>query len=608
MKKLLMLFLCLSLLLPCFSATAEATLTDGTYTASAQGMDGTVSIEVTIADNAITAITVVDDNETAGVGTKALVFIPDAVIRSQSLAVDNVSGATISSMAIKSAIADAITQAGGDAKEWRSREVTMELPEDAPEPPVDMNVTEYEYDVVVVGAGLAGLTAALTAEQAGAKVALLEKQGIVGGTSIFSSGNFLAAGTDELIPDVVKAWDKRNKLQEVNKVNIGLVENLLAVSPTVLKMYEDVGVEFTYNDETYTASPVPSEKAVKNAETVEMVDVKVKSKGGEALIESLTTRLFEDGVDVFLSMPAKSLVTDESGTVTGVVAESKVFGEKTFHAKAVILCTGDYARSDELNAQLAPETVGEYTATAVSNTGDGHRMAIEVGAGLHPYQESLSGNFNADPYDMPVVGQPNNQFPFSILLVDREGVRRVSEAAGPHDQQVFFIYEDEPDHAWAIMDQSTADKFLNLQTYLDKTAAGSSFIVAYEADSIAQLAELIGVEPDVLTKTVDDYNALCEAGEDTQFGKDAQYLDPITEGKFYAVKEYDMTRGNYGGILTNEKFEVVTEAGEAIPGLYAAGIISSGDYFGDYYPGREALSLCAHGGYIAALNAVEAIK
>ena len=597
MKKLLLMLLCLALALPVFGAMGEGVLTDGTYQSSAQGMDGTVSISVTVEGGVITAIDVLDDNETAGVGDKALEIIPGRVIENQSLAVDSVAGATISSAAIKAAIADAITQAGGDAAEWRKREVA-----------IDKVDAEYEYDVVVVGAGLAGLTAALSAEQAGAKVALLEKQGIVGGTSIFSSGNFLAAGTDELIPDVVKAWDKRNKLQEVNKVNIELVEKLLAVSPTVLQMYNDVGVEFTYNDESYTASPVPSEKANKNAETIHMVNVNVKSKGGEALIASLAKRLEADGVDVYLSTPATSLLTDESGAVTGVVSENEKTGTKTFKAKAVILCTGDYARDNELNAELAPETVGEYTATAVSNKGDGLRMAREAGAGVHAYQESLSGNFNADPYDMPVVGQPNNQFPFTILLVDRNGERKVSEAAGPHDQQVFFIYEDEPDHAWAIMDQDVADTFLNLETYLEKTESGSTFIQAFKADSIEALAEQIGLDPTVLAKTVEDYNALCEAGEDTQFGKDAQYLNPINDGTYYAVKEYDMTRGNYGGILTNDRFEVVTDAGEAIPGLYAAGIISSGDYFGDYYPGREALSLCAHGGYIAGQNAAGAAK
>ncbi len=561
MKKFLAILLCLLLALPATGAWAENNMmADGTYTASAQGMDGPVDIELTVKDNEITEITVVEDNETAGVGVKALEIIPAQVVETQSLAVDSVSGATISSAAIKAAIADAITQAGGDAAEWRGR--TIETVK-----------------------GLAGLTTAVSAENAGAKVALLEKQGIVGGTSVFSSGNFLAAGTEELIPDVVKAWDARNKLQEVNKVNIELVENLLSVSPAVLQMYNDIGVDFNYDDSTFTASPVPSERAVKNASTIEMVDTGVKAKGCEALIASIVDRLEADGVDIYLNTAATSLITDDDGNVTGVVCENEKTGTKTFHAKAVVLCTGDYARNNDLNAELAPETVGEFTATAASNKG-----------------------FNADPFDMPVVGQPNNQFPYSILLVDREGQRRVSEAKGPHDQQVFFIYEDEPDHGWAIMDQDIADTFLNLDTYLEKTEAGNPFIKAYKADTIEELAELIGIAPDALAKTVADYNTLCEAGEDTQFNKDAKYLNPITEGPFYAVKEYDMTRGNYGGILTNADFQVITEAGEPIPGLFATGIISSGDYFGDYYPGREALSLCAHGGYIAGNNAAEFAK
>ena len=91
-------------------------------------------------------------------------------------------------------------------------------------------------------------------------------------------------------------------------------------------------------------------------------------------------------------------------------------------------------------------------------------------------------------------------------MVDREDQRRVSEAKGPHDQQVFFIYEDEPDHGWTIKDQDIADTFRNLDTYLEKTEAGNPFIKAYKADMIEALA---GTEA--------YYNALCEAGEDTQF-------------------------------------------------------------------------------------------
>ena len=571
---------------------AQAAEADGTYAAQAQGMDGEISIEVTFADGAITDIAIVEDNETAGVGDKALELIPAAVIETQSLGVDNVSGATISSMALKAALADAVTQAGGDAAEWKGREVPSQAVDE-----------EIEADVVVVGAGLAGLTAALSAEKAGAKVVLLEKLGIIGGTSIFSSGNFLAAGTEELVPGVIEAWDVRNKLQEVNKVNLDLVGKLMAVSPKVLDFYGEIGVDFTYDEESFTTRPVASEKAVKNAETIHMATAGVNPKGGEALITSLAEALLADGVQIYLNTPATSLLKGEDGAIIGVISETEKMGKKTFLGKNVILATGDYARNNDMNAEYAPETVGEYTATAVSNVGDGLAMALDAGAVLHPYQESMSGNFNADPFDMPVVGQPNNQFPYSILLVDREGARKVSEAAGPHAQQVFFIYEDEPDYGWAVFDSDVAPSFLNLEEYLAKTEAGSPFIQAFAADSIEDLATQAGLGAEALTATVDRYNELCEAGEDADFGKDAQYLDALDKAPFYAVKEYDMTRGNYGGILTNESFQVVDAEGEAIPGLYAVGIISSGDYFGDYYPGREALSLCAHGGYIAGILA-----
>ena len=574
---------------------AEAALKDGSYKATARGIDGIVTVEVTFANDKIADIKILDDNETAGVGDKALEIVRKRLIENQSLAVEGVSGATVSSNAIRTAVADAIKQAGGDASEWRNRKIER-VKENA----------EYNYDIVVVGAGLAGLTAALTAEQQGAKVALLEKQGIVGGTSIFSSGTFLAAETEETIPEVVKAWLARNTMQDANKVDVALVESLLKVSPAVVKMYKDLGVEFRYTN--YAAAPLPSERAKKNAETIKMADVSAHSKGGEALITALEAQLLKDGVDIYLNTPATGLIVNDSGTVTGVVSETDKTGTKKFNAKVVILCTGDYARNNQLNAELAPETVGEYTATAKSNTGDGLKMALELGAGLHAYQESMSGNFHADPFDMPVVGQPNNPFPFSVLLVDRKGNRKVSEAAGPHAQQVFFIYEDEPDHAWAIMDQDIADKFLNLEKYLAQTQSGHPFIKAFKADSIEELAKLINIDPEVLAKTVADYNALCESGKDTQFGKPEKYLKPLNSGAYYAVKEYDMTRGNYGGILTNADFQVVKSDGSVIPGLYAAGLISSGSYFGDFYPGREALSLCAHGGYIAAMNALKAVK
>ena len=146
MKKLIMTGL---LIIACASFDHAESMSDGKSQGTANGMDGEISIELTVEDGKISDISVLSDNETAGVGAKALGIIADAVVENQSLAVDNVSGATISSMAMKSAIGKAITEAGGDEKEWKEREIVVE--------PVDETL---EYDVVVVGAGLTGLTAA----------------------------------------------------------------------------------------------------------------------------------------------------------------------------------------------------------------------------------------------------------------------------------------------------------------------------------------------------------------------------------------------------------------------------------------------------------------
>ena len=158
------------------------------------------------------------------------------------------------------------------------------------------------------------------------------------------------------------------------------------------------------------------------------------------------------------------------------------------------------------------------------------------------------------------------------------------------------------------MDQEIANNFINLEKYLNRCASGDKVIQAYKEDSIEKLANDISIDPEVLQNTIDEYNKMCMNGKDTDFNKDAQYLSAIDDGTYYAIKEYNCTRGNYGGILTNQNGEVIKEDNSTIKGLYAAGIISSGAYFGDYYPGCEALSLGAHMGYITGLNATNYSK
>lgn len=573
------------------AAGTAGTLTDGTYTASAKGMDGDITAEVVVKDGKIAEINYTEQDETAGVGDKGLKLMADAIIEHQSLAVDAISGATISSSAVRMLVSDAVEQAGGDVSEWKNREVKVEVKDET-----------IDCDVVVVGAGIAGLAAAQKAMREGANVVVVEKLAFGGGTSIFSSGSFIAAQTAEDVPELVEKWVKRNKITERNPLDMDKINTACAVSPDVLQLLTDAEVDYKLNDEGVMV-PAPSEQAKKNAENIKLATAQVKVKGGQALVNQLEDNLTENGVPIYFNTKASKLITDAENHVTGVVCESKT-GTKTINAKAVVLACGDYAWNDELTGELAPDALHNFTSTAVSNTGDGIDMAVEVGAVKSAFGESMSGCFAPDPYDMPVVGQPNNSYPFECLLLDNKGNRPVSEALGVHDQMIYFINEGEADYGWVVMDQEVADKFLNLSEYLEKTSE-DSVIQAYKEDSIEALAKDMKLDPATVQATVDQYNKMCEAGEDTDNGKDAKYLSAIDEGPFYAVKEYDLTRGNYGGIETNLAGEVTDKDGNAIPGLYAAGIISSAGFFGDYYPGREALGVGAYMGFISGENAAK---
>ena len=568
--------------------TASASMTPGTYTATAHGMDGDVTVAVTVDESAITNIEIVDENETDSVGDKALGIVADEITENQSLAVDSVAGATISSAAMKTAVADALGQAGADAGEWKKREVAVETKDET-----------FDYDVVVVGAGYAGIQSAFKAMQDGAKVALLEKQGIVGGTSIFSSGAYVAAFTEDEVDDKVQVWLDRNT-QEVNTIDVDKLTTAMSNAPEIIQNYSDMGIQGKTFMETGWGIDA-TEKAQKNAASIKLATAEVHPKGGTNLIDTLVQKLQDGGVDIYLNTPASRLLTKDNAVV-GVECDTKT-GVKTFNAKAVVMATGTYARNAELCRQLDPSAEKNFTAASAGDTGEGIQMAVDAGAQFYPYQHKMSGIFAPDPYDMPVVGQPYNSYPYECLLVNSSAERPVKEDAGTHFQMEYFIEQDGPDYGWVVMDQNVADKFLNLDKHLKATEDGSTYIEAHKAGSVAELAKDMGVDADKLQATIDEYNKMCEAGEDTDLGKDPQYLTALTGDTWYAVKEYDMTRGEYGGIVTDDKAEVTDVDGNAIPGLYAAGLISSGDLIGDFYPGMEALGVCSYMGWISGREA-----
>ena len=574
------------------TAVAEETTqayTPGTYTAAAYGMAGYVRVKVTFDETSITEIKIDDENQTVGICEEVYDTIPAAIVASQSLGVDMVAGATITSAAVISAVSQCVAQAGGDASALAKVEV-----------PVESADEELDFDVVVVGAGLAGFSAAIKAAQDGAKVALLEKQGVMG-TAVFSSGIMYIAQDSEGVDSMYERW-MDDAVTTCEYPTAERVRALCDVSPEVFEFLGSMGFAYTMGLNG-NLMPVASTGILRNLVPIKLGTKSPHAKGGEAMMRCLQTKAAEFGVDVRMNTPVTQLLSDESGAVTGVVCETAA-GVKTFNAKAVILTSGDYSRNTSMVEQYCPESVRDITSTASGNTGECIQMAVELGAAVYESQQAMSGSLAFDPTNMPVCGQPFDEFPFTCMLVDYEGHRKVREdAPNNHVQHQYFKDAERPCAGWAIMDATQARNVWIMDDLLRYTEEGMHNVQAHKADTLEELAGLIDVDATVLAEELDKYNAACEAGEDTEFGKDPEYLVAMENGPYYAVLAYSIIRAIAGGVVTDGDFEVVREDGSAIDGLYAAGIVSSREYWGDYYPGAMAIALCSHGGYIAGRNA-----
>ncbi len=561
----------------------------GTYTAAAYGMAGYVRVKVTFDETSITDIQIDDENQTVGVCEEVYATIPAAILEAQSLGVDMVAGATITSAAVVSAVSQCVAQAGGDTSALAKVEVPVEAADE-----------EFDYDVVVVGAGLAGFCTAIKAAQDGAHVALVEKQGVMG-TAVFSSGIMYIAQEEDGVDNMYERW-MNDAVTTCEYPTAERVRTLCEVSPEVYSFLGDMGFAYTMGLNG-NLMPVPSTGILRNLVPIKLGTKAPHAKGGESMMRALQSKCADYGVDVYMNTPVTSLLSAEDGSLAGVECQTKA-GVKTFNAKAVVLTSGDYSRSTKMVQQYCPESERDITSTASGNTGECIEMAVELGAAVYESQQAMSGSLAFDPTNMPVCGQPFDEFPFTCMLVDYNGQRKVREdAPNNHVQHQYFKDAERPCAGWAIMDATQARNVWIMDDLLAYTEKGMHNVQAYKADTIEELAEKIGVDPAVLSEQLGAYNAACEAGEDAEFGKDPEYLVALEKAPFYAVLSYSIIRAIAGGVVTDADFAVVREDGSQIAGLYAAGIVSSREYWGDYYPGAMAIALCSHGGYMAGRNA-----
>ena len=543
----------LVLVLALLSCTGALAMTSGTYEAEAEGRNGAVKVAVTVSETAIESVEVVAHSETAGIADPALERIPAAIVEGQTLAVDAVATATITSNAILSAAEKALAAAGADIDALKVKAEAEAVPGET---------VELTADVVVIGAGGAGVAAAVEACDAGAKVVLLEQMPAIGGTTATSQG--LVGGYESKF---TKEMDVHYTFEEMyanlmSNASYRLDPTLTGITieksgETIDWMADRLGMNFYQVTVGY--GPLTMMHWIENA--------------GVGMKTAMEQTLAGTSVELMLETRATELLMNEDGSVKGVKA-TRGADTVLVWADSVVIATGGYAYNPELTARLDPEKAGTYGIGFPGSTGDGLIMASNVGAAL-----THTGDMMCVLKDYEIMSEHNgtsataNVSSFisrdNTVLLGANGKRFVNEKDIGYMTQklnspVFDqMHKDGTGYVWAISDKAS------LEAKGVKRGLDMEFITA---DTFEELAAKMGLDEAAVVETLTNYNSYCETGHDPEFGR---LLLAKLEAPYCAVKVVPCEIITYGGIARNEQAEVIRADGTVIPGLYTAGEASA---------------------------------
>lgn len=528
------------------ASASAATYTAGTYDATAAGRNGDVTLHVEFSDDAIVSITT-EHEETPGVGVEAIDALIAQTLEAQAVPADAVTGATVSSDAYVTALKDAIAQAGGDAE-------SMVAEVAAPAEDVDY-VTEA--DLIVIGGGAAGMTAAVTAHDLGLSVVLLEKSGVLGGNTPAAANGVNAADarvqlTDAQYQEAEAGVDGLINLQSQNELaRPELVKAFAENSGEVIDWLSDMGVEFTVDIQQDDRNPV---------QNYYMLKAMADGSTGITMTKAVREALGLTDVPVYLNMDATELTTDESGAVTGVVAVNASGEQVTFTGRAVLIATGGFGHNPELLAEANPKLANATTDEIAPTSGEGLLMARAVGAKAVDLEYIQTFPVVMEGYGMVTPNKLPGGFGVNAVIVNKDAQRFTAEGfeigdailAQP-DGAVYMLFRE---------DQISPD----MQNIINAGYVAS-------ADSAKDLGAALGLDGDQLQATVDAYNADIADGADDAFGKQ----DPLPlEGTLYGFKYGVGAHYFMGGILIDDQTRVLDEDENPIANLYAAGEVTGG--------------------------------
>ena len=593
-------------------SAAESAGVSGEFTGTATGM-GEVSVTVTLTDGVITDCKIVGDSETEGIGSVVIESAADEIVSGNKGAIDVVTGATITSDAINGALAAALAAAGLDAADFTGDASAETAAEDR----------AMDADIVIVGAGGAGMTAAITAAEAGRSVVIVESQAMVGGNSVRATGGMNAADTpnqDEnefteaagvektlqtaasewadhevitaLAATVAEQWAEYQanpvgyfdsaELMELDTLIGGhgindpaLVETLCTNSADAIAWLGEQGIELT----SVGAAGGASVKRIHRPLDDEGLVISV----GSYIIPRLQSKCEELGVEILLNTTANKILTDADGAAVGIEATDKDGATVTVNAKAVVLASGGFGANLDMVTEYKPELEGFMTTNAAGAQGQGIDMAVAIGAGtvdmdqiqIHPTVEYNSSHLITE-------GLRGD----GAILVNTEGKRFIDEVATRDVVSAAEIAQP-GSFSWLIIDQDMVDVSSVIQGYIEN---GYTF----SGETYEELAEAIELDPAVFAETMNNWNAAVAAGVDEEFGR-TSFVDPLDTAPFYAIKVTAGIHHTMGGLTINPQTQVLAGDGTVIDGLYAAGEVTGGVHGGNRLGGTAVADFVVFG-------------
>ena len=576
------------------ASTSSDAGVSGDFTGTAKGFGGDVSVTLTLTDGAITGCTAEGKDETQGVGSEAIAKMPGEIAESGSIAVDGVSGATVTSTAIKEAAAAALTAAGLNPDDYKTAVENNATAEDS----------TVDADVVVVGAGGAGMTAAITAAAEGKSVVILESQPMVGGNSVRATGGMNAGKTvyqdenefgesagvektlktaaekyadNETITALAKTVSEQWAAYQANPTGyfdsvelmeldtmIGgkgindpeLVETLCANSADAIDWLDEHGITL-HNVSSFGGASV---KRIHRPVNAEGKTVSV----GSYMIPLLQENCEKAGVKMMLDTTATEILTDANGAAVGVKATGASGETVTVNAKAVVLASGGFGANLDMVVKYKPELKGFMTTNAPGIQGQGIEMAQAIGAAtVDMDQIQIHPTVEANSAALITEGLRGD----GAILINEEGQRFIDEV-GTRDVVSAAEIAQTGSYSWLVVDQAMVDASSVIQGYIKKgyTVTGETY---------EELGEAMGVDAAAFAETMEKWNGYVEAKNDPDFGR-TSFANPLNTAPYYAVKVTAGVHHTMGGLKINANTEVLNEKGEVIPGLFAAGEVTGG--------------------------------